>query len=389
MITEIMKKHFILLFSLFLITTSNGQEIARVENIKINSKELQQEREILIYTPQSYNENLYSSYDVIYVFDAHAREFFDYVHSIISFLSNTSKKFIVVGITSPYNEKLDYSRNNDFLPYPKNTNPKDFYNGYSGNADNFLRYVNNEVVPYIESNYRTLNHRTAVGHSLSASFIVYAMLNETNLFDNYIAISPNFSFDKERLVNDIKQFDYTKIKNNKYLYISHANEAQNWKEWKPAREKVYSFVQDSLKTDKLKVIIKDYSTETHWSTFAPSFNTAIQYYFDNIYESQQKELSAEAYEITINVKVPNKEDEIYITGNQINLGNWNPSLIKMNKKSDFERELKVKLHSPAQFKFTKGSWETEAEVKNSISENITIMPKKGKEYSFEIVGFNQ
>ena len=99
MITEIMKKHFILLFSLFLITTSNGQEIARVENIKINSKELQQEREILIYTPQSYNENLYSSYDVIYVFDAHAREFFDYVHSIISFLSNTYKKFIVVGIT--------------------------------------------------------------------------------------------------------------------------------------------------------------------------------------------------------------------------------------------------------------------------------------------------
>lgn len=75
----------------------------------------------------------------------------------------------------------------------------------------FLSYVKKEVVPYIESNYRTLNHRTAVGY-LSASFIVYAMLNETNLIDNYIAISPNFSFDKERLVADIKQFDYAKIK---------------------------------------------------------------------------------------------------------------------------------------------------------------------------------
>lgn len=383
-----MKKSLVFFFFLFLVS-SKAQEIAKIESIKINSKELQQEREILIYTPKNYDESKFSYYDVIYVFDSQNREFFDYVHSVISFLSNTSKNFIVVGITSTYIEKLNYARNNDLLPYPKNTNPKDFYNGYSGNANNFLSYVKKEVVPYIESNYRTLNHRTAVGHSLSASFIVYAMLNETNLFDNYIAISPNFSFDKERLVADIKQFDYAKIKSNKFLYISHANEAQNWKEWKPAREKVYSFLQDSLKTDKLKVVIKDYSTETHWSTFAPSFNTAIQYYFDNIYENQQKELSSEEYEITIHVKVPNKEDEIYITGNQINLGNWNPSQVKMKKKSDFERELKVKLHSPAQFKFTKGTWETEAEVKNGGMQNITIIPKNGKEYRFEVINFNE
>jgi len=383
-----MKNSLVLFFFLFLVS-SKAQEIAKIESIKINSKELQQEREILIYTPKNYDESKFSYYDVIYVFDSQNREFFDYVHSVISFLSNTSKNFIVVGITSTYIEKLNYARNNDLLPYPKNTNPKDFYNGYSGNADNFLSYVKKEVVPYIESNYRTLNHRTAVGHSLSASFIVYAMLNETNLFDNYIAISPNFSFDKERLVADIKQFDYAKIKSNKFLYISHANEAQNWKEWKPAREKVYSFLQDSLKTDKLKVVIKDYSTETHWSTFAPSFNTAIQYYFDNIYENQQKELSSEEYEITIHVKVPNKEDEIYITGNQINLGNWNPSQVKMKKKSDFERELKVKLHSPAQFKFTKGTWETEAEVKNGGMQNIIIIPKNGKEYRFEVISFNE
>ena len=213
-----MKNSLVLFFFLFLVS-SKAQEIAKIESIKINSKELQQEREILIYTPKNYDESKFSYYDVIYVFDSQNREFFDYVHSVISFLSNTSKNFIVVGITSTYIEKLNYARNNDLLPYPKNTNPKDFYNGYSGNANNFLSYVKKEVVPYIESNYRTLNHRTAVGHSLSASFIVYAMLNETNLFDNYIAISPNFSFDKERLVADIKQFDYAKIKSNKFLYI--------------------------------------------------------------------------------------------------------------------------------------------------------------------------
>lgn len=384
-----MKKTTFLLLFFSLINIIKGQEIAQIDNIKINSKELNQKREILVYTPKNYTENQYSYYDVFYVFDSQNREFFDYTHSIISFLNDADKKFIVVGIPSPYIEKLNYARNNDLLPYPKNTAIKDFYGGYAGNANNFLSYVKNEVVPYIENHYRTLKHRTAIGHSLSASFVIYSLLNEPNLFDNCIAISPNFSFDKERLVDDLYHFDFSKLKTNKYLYLSNANEAENQKEWKLTREKVYSYLKDSLKTDKLKFTIKDFSNENHWSTFPPSLNFAIKYYFNTIFPEQQNELSTEEYEITINVKVPNKDDTLFITGNQMSLGNWNPNQIKMNKKSDFERELKVKIHSPAQFKFTKGNWETEAVIKNGTMENLTIIPKDKKEYHFEITQFNE
>lgn len=148
-------------------------------------------------------------------------------------------------------------------------------------------------------------------------------------------------------------------------------------------------MNDSLKSAKLELVVKDFSNETHWSTFPPGLNFAFQYYFNNVFEVQQNELSSEAYEITIKVKVPGKDDGLFITGNQLSLGNWNPSQIKMNKKSDFERELKVKVHSPAQFKFTKGDWETEAAVKNGSMQNITIIPEDNKEYHFEITGFNQ
>ena len=48
-----------------------------------------------------------------------------------------------------------------------------------GNAEVFLAYVKNEVVPFIESNYRTLPERTAIGHSLGASFLIYTMVNFT------------------------------------------------------------------------------------------------------------------------------------------------------------------------------------------------------------------
>ena len=380
-------KIFLFLVIYFLINTVLSQEIARVENVKIDSKALGQKREILIFTPQSYDESPFAYYNVIYVFDAQNREFFGLTYSIASFLSDNSKQFIVVGITSPYFEETDYARNNDMLPKPKNIEPKKFFNGYSGNADNFLNYVKNEVVPYIDSNYRTLPHRTAVGHSLSASFIIYSMLNEPGLFNNYIAISPNFAYDKESLVDGLYHFDFGKNQSTTYLFLSNANEGIGfWPEWKPAREKVYHLLQDSIKQDNLYVVIKEYPEETHWNTFLPGIKDGLQNYFNTVYDIQQNELSGRFFPVTIRVKVPGKNDEVYITGNQANLANWDPGKIKMEGKPGFEREITLQLQSPAQLKFTRGTWETEAVVKgNPQLENITIKPEKQQDEFFEII----
>lgn len=67
---------------------------------------------------------------------------------------------------------------------------------------------------------------------------------------------------------------------------------------------------------------------------------------------------------TIRVIVPNKTDEVYITGNQESLGNWNPNSIEMVKVSDYERIITVSLNYPAEFKFTKGDWNAEGIVQN-------------------------
>lgn len=376
----------ILSLTFYLVTASFGQEVANIESIVIESKELNQKREILIYTPQAYNENLYLCYNVIYVFDAQNREFFDYTHSIISFLSNASKQFIVVGITSPYNETLDYARNNDLLPVLQTEDSKNRFGKYSGNADNFMKYVKNEVIPYVDSNYRTLKHRTAVGHSLGASFLIYSMFSAPDIFDNMVAISPNFAIDDERLAKNIENFDFSRLHGPGYLFISSANEADYWQQWKPAKERVYSFLKDSVNTPDLKVVIKEFPEESHWSTFAPALNAALTEFWKATYELQRKELSDTLYEVTIKVTVPHKNDEIYIAGNQEPLGNWQPGQIKLNKTSDFERELKVKLQSPAMFKFTKGNWESEAYVDNAQND-IIVRLKPDQVYKFTLNSF--
>ena len=103
--------------------------------------------------------------------------------------------------------------------------------------------------------------------------------------------------------------------------------------------------------------------------------------FDNFF----KEYSDETYEVTFVITVPNKDDEIYITGNQPELGNWNPSLLKLNKKNGLERNITLKIHLPAQFKFTKGNWEKEGEVKGiEKGQNIKVENIKSKKLHYQI-----
>lgn len=99
--------------------------------------------------------------------------------------------------------------------------------------------------------------------------------------------------------------------------------------------------------------------------------------------------SDEVYKVSITVKVPHKEDEIYITGNQEELGKWIPNKIKLNKKSDYERIITLKLHTPAKFKFTKGSWENQAEVSGiEKGSNISLEAlKPNTKVKYEIINW--
>lgn len=75
-------------------------------------------------------------------------------------------------------------------------------------------------------------------------------------------------------------------------------------------------------------------------------------------------MSNDAYQVTIKVKVPNKDDIVYISGNQRNLTNWSP-IFRLKKTSEYEREITTELHLPAKFKFSRGNLDTEAIMKGN------------------------
>lgn len=360
---------FVLLFCLFPLTKIKAQEIANVHETTIKSKILNQKRPILIYTPQDYNDNTLTSYDVIYVFDSQNREEFDLVHSAIGFL-NFSKKFIIVGICSPYYQETDYSRPNDYLPKPVNVS---FYQlTKNPNSDNFSKYLTDEVFPFINSKYRTTNNNYAIGHSLSASFVLDKFINSTDVFRGYIAISPNFAYDDYRLANEFSKFDINSLKENKFLYTSQSDEYKTMPEqWNIGYEKYKDNISQKQDSGKLTLINKEFPEENHWGVYLPSLTFGLKN-LNTFIQNNPEKPNGEFHTITIKVKTLNKDDEVYIVGNQESLGNWNPSKIKMNYISDFQRTITLKVQFPLEFKITRGDWNSEGATNENDGDNILI-----------------
>ena len=153
-----------------------GQGQVPLESVKeltMKSEYYNHERQLLIYTPDNYPNFDQTYYDVIYVFDAQDRTMFDLVHCLLNIACKPDP---------------DGGRSTNFL----------FKEGYYyGKSPDLKKFVKNELMPYVKTHYRTSGRSLGIGHSLSASFVLDAMITD-DLFDDYIAISPNCAYDEYR-----------------------------------------------------------------------------------------------------------------------------------------------------------------------------------------------
>jgi len=80
---------------------------------------------------------------------------------------------------------------------------------YSGGAKEYLAFLEKELIPLINGNYRTDSQETTLfGDSYSGLFGLFALFNTDNLFNRYIIGSPSIYWD------DAVIFDYEKNYND-------------------------------------------------------------------------------------------------------------------------------------------------------------------------------
>jgi predicted alpha/beta superfamily hydrolase len=72
----------------------------------------------------------------------------------------------------------------------------------SGGADKFLAFIRDELIPFIESNYRVSSTDRALhGTSSGGLFTLYALFQHPELFQRYFAGSPSIQWDETYMFN--------------------------------------------------------------------------------------------------------------------------------------------------------------------------------------------
>lgn len=70
----------------------------------------------------------------------------------------------------------------------------------SGGASEFLAFIETELMPFLQANYRVDAGDVALGgHSFGGLFALYALLRSPHLFQRYVISSPSFWWDSESL----------------------------------------------------------------------------------------------------------------------------------------------------------------------------------------------
>jgi predicted alpha/beta superfamily hydrolase len=176
-------------------------EIANTRTMGLHSSIVGQEYTLNINLPANYGKST-DSYSVLYLLDGQWD--FPLVSAIYGeqYFDGFIPGVITVGITwGGDNPDYDKLRARDFTPSSPDGSAR------WGNAAKFLAFIKGELIPFIDSKYRTIKkERTLMGSSLGGLFALYTMFNDTELFNRYVLTSPAFLWDNGTLFSYEKEY---------------------------------------------------------------------------------------------------------------------------------------------------------------------------------------
>ncbi len=220
-----MRKIFLFILSAvitFSIQAQNDNKIVIGKIDSVYSKILNEQRKIWVYTPDMTSGNPNQRYPVVYLLDGDAH--FPSVVGMIQQLSQANgnsvyPEMIVVAIPNT-------DRTRDLTPTHVTSDPPMMDSNFSrtsGGGENFVAFIEKELMPHIDSVYPTEPYKTLIGHSFGGLTVMNVLTNHTKLFNAYIAIDPSMWYDKEHFLkateNKLTEKKYSGIR----LYVGIAN----------------------------------------------------------------------------------------------------------------------------------------------------------------------
>ena len=171
------------------------------DSFTVVSRVLGEARRVNVYTPPGYRAGAsarLAALPVLYMPDGGIDEDFPHVANTVDSLIalRVIRPVIVVGIPNT-------QRRRD-LTSPTRVATDSAIAPRVGGSALFRRFLQQELMPEVETRYRTTPERGIIGESLAGLFVVETFLEEPSLFTHYIALDPSVWWNKGALLDSAK-----------------------------------------------------------------------------------------------------------------------------------------------------------------------------------------
>ena len=239
------------------------------ETLALNSDILEETRSLNVYLPQGYHSDSATVYNIIYLLDGSANEDFLHIVGLVQFFELQMKlpPTIVVGIAN-------VDRKRDFTFHSDNKEYQDYMPTRGGSAA-FMRFLKEELKPFIANRYKTSGRDILIGQSLGGLLATEVLLKEPRLFSDYLIISPSLWWDDESLLEKAPELLMRDLGFIRNVYVSVGSEG---KVMEGDAKKLYKEILKGVFPEK-NVYFKPLKKEDHATILHASIYEAFKILF--------------------------------------------------------------------------------------------------------------
>lgn len=218
----------------------------------------------------------------VYLLDAEYS--FPLAASIATHLAERRRMPWVITVSIGYQDKTQYrpNRTRDYTPFPVNAEDGGPNQRGSGGGAAFRAVIRDEIIPFVEARYHPdPQQRTLVGHSYGGLFAVNTLLEEPDLFDNFIIVSPSLWYGGGHVLEQARQAPSRQKIGSMRVYLAVG-------EWEEQPENGRAMVSEARQLDRMfaawgdAVIAHEIAVlpeESHASVFPAALSNGLRKLF--------------------------------------------------------------------------------------------------------------
>jgi predicted alpha/beta superfamily hydrolase len=272
-----MRKTFLLICPVVLLLNCSGKLSQQVidthtTHFTWHSKFVKDSFDIYISLPDNY-EKSDSSYNTVYYMDANLKSGKAFRQAILDYRKNGSSiNAISIGI-GHFRNYRELRRRDLITPFVASGDSLISDEDNFGHCEEFYLFLQNELIPYIEKNYRCAKERSFVGHSLGGLFAFYCLFKNPHLFRNHVALSPALWINYGNIYEfEKKYYSQSKTLSARLWLCTGTRETMNKILYGGREMKKYL---DSRKYAELDFRYKEFEGETHNSEVPEAYKMIL------------------------------------------------------------------------------------------------------------------